>query len=123
MIVGIGIDLCEVGRMRAALEKPGFLKRYFTEAEQAYILARGKMAAESLAGHFAAKEAFVKALGCGIVFPLDDIEVAHDELRAPRLCLRGEALSRMQALGAEVTHLSISHTDDNAAAVVILEKS
>lgn len=120
MILGIGIDLCDVARMQRALAQQGFLQRYFTAAEQAYITGRGK-AAESLAGHFAAKEACVKALGCGIAFSLTDIEITHNELGAPAYHLTGEAKSRMRSLGGTGMHLSITHTNDNAAAVAILE--
>lgn len=122
MILGIGIDLCDVARMRAALEQAsGFLERYFTEEEQGYIRARGLGAAESMAGHFAAKEAGLKALGCGIVLPLTDIAVTHDGEGAPRYVLSGEALARMHARGGQSMHLSITHTDGVAAAVAVLE--
>jgi holo-[acyl-carrier protein] synthase len=121
MILGIGIDLCEVPRMRDALARGGFLPRFFTEAEQAYILGRGAGAAQSLAGHFAAKEAGLKALGCGIALPLKDIAVAHDESGAPRFVLTGQALARMTELGGSAMHLSITHTGEMAAAVAVLE--
>ena len=67
MIIGIGTDLCQVQRMSQLLDDGSFLRRYFEQAEQAYILARGACAAQSMAGHFAAKEAFVKALGAGLM--------------------------------------------------------
>lgn len=121
MILGIGIDLCEVPRMAEALDKPGFLARHFTEAEQAYIRGRGKSAAHSLAGHFAAKEAALKALGCGIVLPLQEVEVLHDERGAPRYALHGKARERMEAAGGHCLHLSITHTAEMAAAVAVLE--
>lgn len=122
MILGIGIDLCDVARMRAALDRGnGFLARYFTEDEQAYIRARNLGAAESMAGHYAAKEAGLKALGCGIVLPLTDIAVTHDDAGAPRYILTGEAQARMQACGGKTMHLSITHTDGIAAAVAVLE--
>lgn len=123
MILGIGIDLCEVARMREALEKGGFLQRFFTPAEQVYIHARGCSAAESMAGHFAAKEAGLKALGCGITLPLTEIAVEHDDKGAPRFALSGKALALMLAGGGETLHLSIAHTDSTAAAVAILEGS
>ncbi len=123
MILGIGIDLCEVRRMAAAIESGGFLERFFTDEEQSYIRGRGKGMAESAAGHFAAKEAGLKALGCGIAHPLTEISVTHDELRAPRFVLTGGALARMRSLGGETMHLSITHTDSVAAAVAVLEGS
>ncbi|MDR0929604.1 MAG: holo-ACP synthase [Oscillospiraceae bacterium] len=121
MILGIGIDLCEVPRMREALKRENFLPRFFTEAEQAYILGRGAGAAQSLAGHFAAKEAALKALGCGIALPLKDIAVAHEASGAPRFVLTGQALARMAELGGRAMHLSITHTGEMAAAVAVLE--
>lgn len=120
MIIGIGIDLCEVKRMESALEG-SFLTRYFTEGEQAYIRSRGKAAAQSLAGHFAAKEAALKAIGCGIVLPLTDVEVVHNGRGAPGFVLHGKALESMHAAGGTRMHLSITHTADNAAAVAIME--
>lgn len=121
MILGIGLDLCDVSRMEAALKRGGFLERFFTDGEQAYIRARGKGAAQSMAGHFAAKEAGLKALGCGIAVPLCEIAVRHDELGAPSFVLTGKALERMHSLGGASIHLSITHTDTMAAAVAVLE--
>lgn len=121
MILGIGIDLCEVRRMADALEKGRFLERFFTADEQAYILSRGKAAAESMAGHFAAKEAGLKALGCGIAVPLTEIAVSHDERGAPRYVLTGNALLRLREMGGRTMHLSITHTAEMAAAVAVLE--
>lgn len=121
MILGIGLDLCDVARMESALARGGFVEKYCTPAEAAYIRGRGKGAAQSLAGHFAAKEAALKALGCGIVLPLTDVEVRHDHLGAPRYALAGEALARLNALGGRRVHLSITHTDGLAAAVAVIE--
>ena len=122
MILGIGIDLCDVARMCTALEKDDrFLTRYFTASEQAYICHKNKAMDESMAGHYAAKEAGLKALGCGIVLPLTDIAVWHNAQGTPRFVLSGEALSRMHALGGRTMHLSITHVGGMAAAVAILE--
>ena len=121
MILGIGIDLCDVGRMQDALEKGKFLPRFFSEHEQAYINSRGQCAAQSLAGHFAAKEAAIKAFGLGLAIPLTDIEIHHDERGAPFYALLGKAAERMQAMGGQRMHLSITHTGENAAAVAVLE--
>lgn len=121
MIRGVGIDLCEVHRMEDALARDGFLRKYFTAQEQQYILSKGKAAAQSLAGHFAAKEAAVKALGCGIVLPLTDIEISHDEQGAPFFRLHGQAQARLTASGGTHLHLSITHINHVAAAVAVLE--
>ncbi|MBR0216344.1 MAG: 4'-phosphopantetheinyl transferase superfamily protein, partial [Clostridia bacterium] len=58
---GVGLDLCEISRMEKMLEKPSFMKKVLTEKEQEYIASRGRMAAESLAAMWAAKEACLKA--------------------------------------------------------------
>ena len=121
MILGIGLDLCDVARMEKSLTDGRFLERFFSPAERAYILGRGKGAAQSMAGHFAAKEAGLKALGCGIALPLCEIYVTHDEKGAPRLTLTGKALAAMEARGGKQMHLSITHTDSVAAAVAVLE--
>lgn len=115
-IQGVGIDLCDIGRMEKMTEHETFLARYFTEGERAYLRAKGATAAQSLAGLFAAKEAVCKALGTGIVFPLKDIEITHTAAGQPAAVLRGEALSR--ALGGEML-LSITHEGGMAAAVAI----
>ncbi|NLD33891.1 MAG: holo-ACP synthase [Clostridiales bacterium] len=122
MIRGIGLDLCAVERMAGHLAQGRFLPRYFDEAEQAYILSRGPGAAASMAACFAAKEAFVKALGTGFEgVPTRDIVIEHLLSGQPRYVPRGLALTRMQALGAQQAHLSISHDGGMAAAVCILE--
>lgn len=119
MIRGIGLDLCEVTRMEGMQDRAHFLARCFTDAERIYIEGRGKGAAQSLAGHFAAKEAVLKALGCGIVLPLADVEVTHDAQGAPGVLLHGKALALLD--GGRM-RLSITHTDATAAAVAIWEE-
>lgn len=121
MILGIGIDLCDCARAEAMMENHRFLEKYFAADEQAYFASRGRMAAQTLAGHFAAKEAGLKALGCGIVLPLVDIAVSHNASGAPSFVLSGEAHARMLALGGRTMHLSITHIERVAAAVAILE--
>ena len=121
MMIGIGIDCCDVRRMEKKLSDGRFLQRFFTDREQAYILDKNASAAQSLAGHFAAKEAGLKALGCGIAHPLTEIEIAHDELGAPYYNLSGGAKDRMLSMGGRKLHLSITHTGDIAAAVAVLE--
>ncbi len=121
MILGIGIDLCEIDRAEKALEQGGFLRRFFTEEEAIYIEGRGRGAAQSLAGHFAAKEALLKAMGTGIAMPLTDIAVTHNERGAPGFSLTGKASEMLHQMGAARVHLSITHTDRTAAAVAIIE--
>lgn len=113
--------MCEIARMEKALGDGRFLQRFFTEAEQAYIRGRGRAAGQSMAGCYAAKEAVLKALGCGIVVPLDAVEIVHDARGAPGVQLHGEALARMTERGGTAWHLSITHDGPMAAAVAVLE--
>ncbi len=124
MIVGIGVDVVEISRVRAALERQGdrFVRRIYTQAEQEFCGAR-KDPAPHFAVRFAAKEAVFKALGTGWAKGVTwkDVEVHRTEPDAPVLCLRGEAERRAQAFGAVRTHVTLSHSEHWAIAVVILE--
>lgn len=116
MTIGVGLDICEIGRMAKMLEKETFLQRYFTEEEIAYIHSRGQNAAATLAGIFAAKEAAAKALGTGIAFDLKDVSVVHSEAGMPQYRLSGKAAE----LGNGCHFfLSISHDGGIAGAVCI----
>lgn len=115
-ILGIGLDICEIARMKPLLDNERFLKRYFSEQEAAYVLSRGA-AAETLAGCYAAKEAVCKALGCGIVFSLRDIEIDHTPQGMPTVALRGDAAR----FGGRFL-LSITHDAGVAAATAIWVK-
>lgn len=121
MLIGIGLDLCEIARMGNENARAMFTERFFNAEERAYVEARGAAAAQSAAGIFAAKEAALKALGCGIALPLTDVGVTHDEAGAPRYRLCGEAAAKMAALGGKAMHLSITHEGGMAAAMAILE--
>ncbi len=122
MILGIGNDIVEVGRIKKAIEKSdGFKKRVFTESEIEYAESK-KDKYPSYAGRFAAKEALSKALGTGVRgFKLLDIEIKNDELGKPYIVLADALLEKLNS-GA-IIHLSISHTREYAAANVIIEKS
>ena len=121
-MIGIGLDLCDVNRIEKALS-PAFLNRYYTPGEQSYIAARGKMGPQSAAAMFAAKEAFLKAVGTGIGggITLREIEILHGESGAPRYALSGAALEKLHSLGGSTVHLSLSHENGMAAAVAIAE--
>ena len=122
MIRGLGIDLCEIKRMEDALTHPRFLLRIFSEEEQAYILSKKAMAAQTAAGLFAAKEAFLKALGTGISsLSMCEIRVTHDERGAPYYLLGEKQKEQLAERQAEAAHLSITHDGGMAAAVCILE--
>jgi holo-[acyl-carrier protein] synthase len=124
IILGIGLDLVEVKRMRASVRRSGerFSKRVFTPEEIAYCAGRARKF-EHLAARFAAKEAALKALGTGITgwASMQEVEVVHDAAGRPEIRLSGGVLRRARSLGVTATHLSISHTERIAAAMVILE--
>jgi holo-[acyl-carrier protein] synthase len=123
-ILGIGLDLVEVARVRALVRRSGerFAKRVFTPDEIAYCAGRARKF-EHLAARFAAKEATLKALGTGITgwASMQEVEIVHNAAGRPEIRLRGGALRRARSLGVKATHLSISHTEGVAAAVVVLE--
>ena len=124
MIVGIGIDVAEVKRIRAVIESQGerFLKRVFTRDEVAYCEQfRNKY--ERFAGRFAAKEAAMKALGTGWSRGVRwvDVEVVRHRGRRPTLELKGEARKIADGLGVRNIALSITHTVEQAIAQVIFE--
>lgn len=120
---GLGIDLCSVERIRQVLEGGDrFLQRYYTPQERAYLAGRGKAAADSAAAMFAAKEAFLKAIGTGLGgVPMTDIGVVHEESGQPRYALGEKAQTHMEQLGAKEAFLSLSHEGGMAAAVCVIE--
>jgi len=125
MILSIGIDIAEVYRIRDTIARtPRFSARVFTDAEREYCESKGAAAAQSYAGRFAAKEAFLKALKTGWRGKIawQDIEIVLDENGAPSLNITGEAAVILEKLGANRVHLSMSHTTEHAVAEVILEK-
>ena len=110
-----GVDLAEIPRIAKAMEKEAFLRRFFSEEERAYFRERA-MAPQTVAGHFAAKEAFSKAMGTGVRgLSLAEVSVVHDPLGRPALRLTGKAAEL--ARGWRFA-LSITHTKDTAAAFV-----
>ncbi len=125
MIAGIGLDLCEIGRMKKAIERPHFVDRVFTAAEAERIRAASDIRrGEIAAGLFAAKEAVLKALGTGLVgIGLSDIEITPDAAGCPRCVLSGSALERARTLGGGRFNVwvSITHEAGMAAATAILE--
>lgn len=123
MIVGIGSDLLDVGRMEHELarEGAGFRDDVFTPGEIAYCSGQA-FPARHFAARFAAKEAFWKAVGCGPEpVSLRDVEVARDGSGPPRLVLRGGAGSAAERLGVTSTFVTMTHTAALASASVVLE--
>ena len=124
MVIGVGIDLCGVHRMEEMLEDGRFAERYYSEEERCYIKGRGRMAASSMAGMFAAKEALVKALGTGFTDTrLSDIRVLHDPSGAPYFSLTGSIAEHVSQKNITDLRLSVTHEGDMAAAVVIAERN
>ncbi len=122
MIVGVGIDLLEVEKIRQDTESNVFLRKVFSPLEIAEC--RSVLnSTERFAGKFAAKEAFMKAIGKGIrqAVWFTQIEVLDDENGQPHIQVTGEAQASLIALNVNTVHVSITHTRHNAAAVIILE--
>src|SRR5437773_9194673 len=124
MILGVGIDIIEVARIRASHEKFGerFLNRILRAAEIAYSLSH-RDPAPFLAARFAAKEAISKAFGTGIGKHLgwQDMEVGRKESGEPFVILHGGGRKLFERRGGVRFQLSLSHTDTYATAVAILE--
>ena len=125
MIISTGIDIVEVYRIAETMTRtPRFGERVFTPAERDYCDAKGAAAAQSYAGRFAAKEAFLKAIKTGWRGKITwhDIEILNDADGVPSLNVKGEAFRILTERGAESVHLSISHTTEHAVASVVLER-
>ncbi len=124
MIVGLGVDIAEVGRVKAAIERHGetFLRRVYTPREREYC-ERFRNKFERYAGRFAAKEAAMKALGTGWGRGVRwvDVEVVREKGGRPTIALSGEAGKVAERLGVKRIALSITHTDAQALAQVIFE--
>ena len=124
MIVGMGIDIAEVPRIRAVIEtqKERFLRRVYTLDEVAYC-EQFKNKYERYAGRFAAKEAAMKALGTGWSRGVRwrDVEVVRVRGGRPTLALKGEAKNIAEQLGVKRIAVSITHTEAQAIAQVIFE--
>jgi holo-[acyl-carrier protein] synthase len=124
VIVGVGIDLAEVGRIREAIERhgPRFIQRIYTPAEIAYVERKANRY-ERYAGRFAAKEAGMKAIGTGWKRGVrwQDFEVANLPSGRPTLQLHGVAAEVADSLGVRNIALSITHTAEQGMAIVILE--
>jgi len=114
-VIGVGIDVCDVERFGASLERtPALRERLFTPVEGARPLA-------SLAARFAAKEALAKALGAPAGLAWHDAEVVSESSGRPRFELRGTVQERAAELGVTGVHLSLSHDAGIASAMVVLE--
>lgn len=126
MILGIGIDIIEVARVQASHERFGerFIQRILHPAEIAYCLSH-KMPAPFIAARFAAKEAISKAFGTGIGASLGwhDMEICRKESGEPFAVLRGKGIVLLEKRNARTAFISLSHTQNYATAVAVLEGS
>jgi len=114
VIIGVGIDVVDVARFTAALERtPRLRERLFTESE--------RLPPASIAARFAAKEALAKALGAPVGLRWLDAEVHRGSDGRPHLAMRGTVADRAEELGARRTHVSMSHDAGIASAVVVVE--
>ena len=122
MILGIGIDIVHISRMKSWQKEEKLLRRYFHPEELEDARSRGPRAVQSLAARFAAKEAYGKALGTGMRdLKLKDIQVRNDSNGKPYLRLFGTAEKRFNDIGGKSAFVSMTHERDNAIAVVVLE--
>lgn len=120
-VIGTGIDLVEVARVRTACERtPGLMARLFTPAELAYAAASERHRWPRLAARFAAKEALLKALGTGLrQVKWAEAEVVRDALGRPGFALTGALAELARHKGVAELHLTLSHTDQHAIANVL----
>jgi holo-[acyl-carrier protein] synthase len=128
MIYGVGIDSIETDRVKREIIKSGdrFFATVFTEEEITYCgsTANLNVRCQRFASRFSAKEAFFKAIGTGLRDGVrwKDVEVSKDNLGKPHLVLRNRALEIIRREEISHIHLSLSHRNSSAVAVVILEK-
>jgi holo-[acyl-carrier protein] synthase len=120
MVKGIGIDICDIKKLEKAVKKNRrFLPRVFSAAEIAYC--RGKKSPMlSYAGRFAAKEAFIKAVGDDKTIRLKEIEIVNDRHGKPEIVLSGRIRPVLRKKKATGLSISITHTQAAAAAVCII---
>lgn len=123
MILGVGIDLAEVDRIRGSMEKFGdrFVRRILRPAEEEYCR-KFRRPEIHIAARFAAKEAISKAFGTGIghVMGWLDMEITHQDSGAPKVILHDRALEEFERRGATGVLVSLSHTQQYATAVALL---
>src|SRR3954463_15557664 len=124
MIVGTGVDIAEVPRIQASIERFGerFLRRVFTDGEIKYCDSKVNKA-ERYAARFAAKEAALKAIGTGLHHGISwrEVEVTRMPGGRPTIAFHGVAAGFAAKLGMKRAHLSLSHTREHAIAYVVLE--
>jgi holo-[acyl-carrier protein] synthase len=124
MILGTGIDIIEVARIRSSIERFGdrFLQRILRPDEISYCFSY-RSPAPHVAARFAAKEAISKAFGTGIGRHLgwQDMEIRREEIGKPFVVLHHAGLKLLAARGGRLVHVSLSHTEHYAAAMAVIE--
>lgn len=116
MIVGVGVDIAEIGRLKLALERtPGLAERLFAQSELGRPI-------RSLAGYFAAKEALAKSLGAPPGMRWTDAVIRHDEYGRPAIVATGSVAAVAASLGVGRFHVSISHDGGLCVAMVVAER-
>lgn len=123
MIYGVGTDLTDVARLKDQIMKDRkFPSAFLTIKESDYCLSKVSWA-QNMAGRFAAKEAFFKAIGTGWRngMKLTDVEIVNNELGKPIIKLYGETLKFCDQENITTMHVSISHLKEYATAIVVLE--
>lgn len=121
--LGVGTDIIEVHRVAELIENHGtrFMNRWFSGAEIAYCSAKSRPELH-FAARLAAKESVLKAIGSRWQHvPWLDIEIGHDDEGAPLLIIQGRMLERAQSVGITSFHVSLSHCDSFASAIVVAE--
>ena len=122
MVLGLGTDIVEIGRVKNAIGREAFLARVFTCRERAYCDVRGTGRAASYAARWAGKEAVLKAFGMGLRHgALLDVEIVPDALGAPEVHLFGFFAALAKERGVRRIHLSLSHAKEYAVAQCVLE--
>jgi holo-[acyl-carrier protein] synthase len=121
MIVGIGIDVIEIQRIKAAVLRQAFRNKVFTKSEQAYCDSRGAQRSQSYAARFAGKEAVMKAFGTGMAGgSFRDIEILPNDSGQPEVQLYGSFFKLAQEKEVIKVYISLTHAQQYAAAEALL---
>ena len=121
MIIGTGIDIIEISRMKDAIIRQSFVHRVFTPREKQYCESRGVQKIASYAARFAGKEAVMKAFGTGLAGgTLQDIEIILNDKGCPHVELSGQFATLAEEIGVTAIHISLTHAREYAAAQAIL---
>ncbi|MEG0615014.1 MAG: holo-ACP synthase [Oscillospiraceae bacterium] len=121
--MNVGIDILEISRIKESIKRRGFLSRVFSPSEIKFFAEKSFNPA-TIAGNFCAKEAFAKAMGTGLTgFSFNEISILRDYMGTPYISLSGRAKKRFEPSGKKLKlAVSISHSKDNATAIVISER-